>query len=1287
MNRLTRFVEFLPIAVVAIVLATGTFAYSQGGGAAASLSGSVVDTTGALIPGVDVQIKNNATGTDYRTLTTENGTFTIPALPTGTYTATVSLAGFKTVVLNNVVLNAGVPASIRVTLEVGGVTETVTVEAGAEILQTQTATVATTMNLNEISNLPLPSRNALEAIISLPGVNTPSGSRDSTINGLPQGAINITLDGASVQDNYLKTSDGFFARLQPRLDAVEEVTVTSAANGADTGGQGAVQIQFTTRSGSNEFHGSVYHYYKNDALNSNTWFNNRDLAPGPDGKAPRNDLLQNQLGFRVGGPVVIPGLYDGRNKAFFFVNYEQSRSPSKITRNRTILDPLAQQGVFRYLTSSGIRSVNLLQLAAASGQTSTIDPTIAKVLSDIRSATSSGTLLDLTDPTQQRATFQLESKNITPYPTLRFDYNVSSKHRLMVSYNKQHVNSVPDTTNDREPVFPGFTHTGSQQSDRYTTSNSLRSTISSNVVNELRGGASGGATFFAPELNPSMWGSSAMPDQAGFNLSISAAGITNPASTTGQSSREGSTKFIEDKLNWVRGSHNLSLGGSWTQVDLWLKNQTLVPTINFGIATGDPAEGLFTANNFQGASTTNLNSARALYAVLTGRVTSITGASRFNEETNKYQYLGLGVQRARMREMGFYIQDSWRWKPNFTVNMGMRYELQLPFYPLNDSYLTASVEDLWGVSGVGNLFSPGTLTGKRPEFTTFKKGTRAFEVDKNNFAPSLGLAWVPNVKGGILGRILGRGDSDSVLRAGYALAYNRGGMSDFSDVYGANPGITITSDRSQALGNLVGPNEALPVLFSQRNRLGPPVIAETLTLPYRDVITGDVNIFDPHLQTPYAQTWTAGWQRKITNDISVEVRYVGTRHLQGWTEYNFNEVNIVENGFLNEFRKAQANLQANIAAGRGNTFAYTGAPGTSPLPIYLAYLNGVGAAQANVPTNYTGASWTSTNFTNPLAINNPNPFTPAGTNANTGLDGDSNRRANAANAGLAPNFFRVNPDLQGGANMTGNGGYTRYDSLQIEVRKRFSHGIQAQGNYVYGNAYESSRFSFRKPRLKRLDSGTPGGITHAFKGNWVYELPFGRGRALGSNAGLLLSHIIGGWEFDGIARIQSGRLTNLGNVRLKGMSREDVEKMYQLRFNDAARVIYMLPQDVIDETVKAYSVSATSATGYGSLGAPSGRYFAPANGPDCIEIAGAFGDCGTGDLVVTGPRMVRFDLSTVKRIPVGERKSIEFRAEFQNAFNTTYFTPVAGIGSNPDSYRVTGADSGRTIQIVSRFSW
>jgi hypothetical protein len=1255
-------------------------AFAQGGGTTSSLSGTVADASGAIIPGADIKIKNVNTGAEFSAVSNESGSFSIPALPPGTYSATVSLMGFKTAVINDIVLNAATPRSIRATLEVGGLEETVIVQAGQEIVQTQTATVATTMNVNQISNLPLATRNALDVIAFLPGVNTPAGTRDSTVNGLPQGAINITLDGANIQDNYLKTDDGFFARLSPRLDAVEEVTITTAANGADTGGQGAVQIRFTTRQGTNRYQGSAYHYYRNDALNSNTWFNNRDLPPGPNGKAPKNDLLQNQPGLRLGGPIWIPGLYNGRDKAFFFFNYEQTRTPSKITRNRTILSPAAQSGVFQYNAASGVQTVNLLQLAAATNNTSTIDPDIARILNDIRTASGAGSISALTDPTTQRATFQLESKSITPYPTVRLDYNLSDNHRLMASYNYQHIDSNPDTTNNREPVFPGFTHTGSQQSTRYSTSNSLRSTLGANLVNELRGGATGGATYFSPELNPSMWGAGALPNQLGFNLAISAAGISNPASTTAVTSREGSTKFFENTLTWLRGNHSMSFGGSWTQVDLWLQSQTLVPTINFGLATGDPAEGMFTPANFPGASTTNLNAARALYSVLTGRVSSITGTSRYNESTNKYEYLGSGMQRARMRELGFYAQDSWRLRPNLTFNLGLRYELQLPFYPLNNSYLTASVEDVWGVSGVGNLFKPGTMTGRKPTFQRFTEGTRAFDTDYNNFAPSIGIAWTPGERSGILGTVIGE-SGDTVLRAGYALAYNRGGMSDFSDVYGANPGVAITSDRNQALGNL----GAVPLFLNQRDRLGPPVVPEELTLPYSDVITGDVNIFDQNLQVPYAQSWTAGWQRKLTRDIAFEARYVGTRHLQGWTVYNFNEANIVENGFLDEFRRAQANLQANIAAGRGNTFAYTGAAGTAPLPIYLAYFTG--RTSSADPSAYTGTLWTNTNWTNPLAIYNPSPFTPAGTGSNTGLDGDATRRANAAAAGLPANFFRVNPDLLGGANVTGNGGYTRYDGLQLELRKRLSHGLSFQANYTWGEAKESNRFSFRRPRLARHDTGTPGEIHQAFKANWVWELPIGRGRAFAGNAGPILDRIVGGWSIDGTTRIQSGRLVNLGNVRVVGMSTKDVEKMFKLRFDDAGKVVYMLPQDVIDNTVKAFSVSATSATGYGSLGAPSGRYFAPANGPDCIEIAGAFGDCGVGELVVTGPRLVRFDISTIKAIPITARVRVDFRAEMLNAFNTPYFTPVGGIGSDPDAYRVTGADSSRTIQLVSRISW
>jgi Carboxypeptidase regulatory-like domain len=1297
---------------LALTIALTTYGFAQGG-ATSSISGTVTDASGAVIPGADIVAKNNATSAESRAVSSASGTFTIPALNAGTYTLTVTLMGFKTVTLKDVVVNAGIPASVKATMEIGGVEENVVVQAASDIVQTQTATVATTLSVNQISKLPLTSRNALDFVVNLPGTNTASTARNSNVNGLPQSAINITLDGMNIQDNYLKTTDGFFARLSPRLDAVEEVTVTAAVNGADSAGQGAVNIRFVTRSGSDRFTGSSYLYYRNDSLNANTWFNNRDLPPDPTtGKAPKNDLLQYQPGTRVGGPILIPGVYDGRGKAFFFVNYEENRTPSKSTLTRTILSPQAQQGIFQYTAGGGVRSVPLLPLAAANNQTATLDPTVAKLLADIRSSTSQGQVNSFTDPNLQRFTFQTPVTNYTPAPSVRIDYNLSRNHRLTGTGNYQHINSDPDTTNGREPRFPGFPHTGSQQSTRYSTSNWLRSTLGTNIVNEFRVGATGGATQFSPELNPTMWAGT-LANQGGLDLNFNGAccgnnnaGLANAASTTGFSSREASTKVIDDTLDWIKGSHSLRFGVSFTRADLWLKNQTLVPQVNFGIPTGDPADVMFntanSATNFPGASSTQVTNARNLYAMLTGHINSITATSRINEDSGQYEFLGLGTQRGRMWEYGVFAQDTWRMRQNLTLTYGVRYELQRPFYPRNNSYSTATVADVCGISGTNptttcNLFSPNVRTGAKPVFVGYGEGAAAFKTDYNNFAPSVGLVWTPSRRSGVLGAILG-GDGDSVLRGGYALAYERHGMSDFSDVFGANPGVSVSANRDATTNTLILDGAGLPLLLRESGRLGAGPFPLTQQYPFTEVITGDINIFDPNLEVPYSQSWTGSWQRKITRDIAVDIRYVGTRHLQDWIEYNYNEANIVENGFLDEFRRAQANLEANIAQGRGATFRYFGAgTGTSPLPIYLAYFTGRPSSQAGDPAAYTGTAWTNSNFVNPLAKYNPNPFTPAGTNSNTGLDGDPARRANALAAGLSANFFRANPDLLGGANITGNGSYTRYDSFQLELTKRLSHGVQMGGSYVFGNAYQSNRYGFRKPRYKTLQTGQEGGITHALKLNWTYELPFGAGRRFLSNANGLLDRIVGGWEFDGIARVTSGRMLDFGNVRLVGMSADELKDSLGLQefavtgLNPTAAVaLYLMPKDIVENTVRAFSTSATTASGYGDLGAPTGRYLAPANTPECIEVTAGSGDCGVRSLVITGPKYVRFDLSAAKRVRLGGRFEFLFSAEMLNAFNHPNFVPVIATTNNSDNYRITdlnGEATSRTIQLVFRLNW
>ncbi len=1256
-------------------------ALAQGGGATTSLSGTVTDTSGAIIPGATVVVKSIATATQFDAVTNESGYFSVPALDPGAYTVTVTLMGFKTAVLNDVRVNASTPATVKVALSVGGLEETVVVTGGSEMIQTTSAAVTSTIDANQILKIPTGSRSALEFVALLPGVSTPGGpggTRDSTVNGLPQSAINITIDGMSAQDNHLKTGDGFFARVSPRLDAIEEVTVNSAAQDASSTGQGAVQIRFVTRSGSNQFTGSGYYYLQHYKLNANTWFNNRDNAPKAD------DVL-HQPGGRIGGPVIIPGVWNGRNKAFFFFNYEESRAPGANTENRTLLHPRSEQGWFRYTAGGVTREVNVLSLAATNGFVSTIDPTIGRVLSDIRASTTGSTVVDNTDPLTQNLTYWYQTDSVTKYPTGRLDVNLTDKHRLSWSMTYTDLVSTPDTTNNREPNFPGFPNTGSQVSDRYITRGTLRSTLGANLVNEVTIGGSGGPTMFAPEIAASQFSGTPVADQAGFLLNINTVGgITNAASTGSYQAREASTKVIEDTLSWLRGSHNIQAGGSWTRTDVWLQNQQYVPTMNFGIDGADPANGMFTTTNFSGASAAQLTEARDLFATLTGRVNSINGEQRLDENTDQYVFLGLGMQRARLVDYGFFVADTWRVKPTFTLNLGLRYDLQLPFYPRNNSYSKATVADVWGRSGVGNLFSPGGMTGQSPSFTQYDEGEGAYDTDLNNWAPNVGFAWTLGGSGGFLKTLLGSESGDSVLRAGYSMGYNRPGTSDFTGAIAANPGVSLSANRSAALGNLGTPGS---IFLRNRADVGPPAnMPVSRVYPMSDVITGDITVFEPGHQVPYAMTWTGGWQRKVGSSMVVEARYVGSRSLQSWQTYNYNEINIVENNFLNEFRVAQRNLESNIAAGRGNTFAYTGAAGTAPLPIFLAHFNAAPASASGDTARYTGTNWTNTTFLGYLAKYNPTPYNFA----NTGTDrliGNATFRGNALTAGLPANFFQVNPDLIGGANIVGNGGATYYNSLQLEFRKRLSDGLQFQSNYVFAQQDGTQRFSLRYPRERVQDTGTEGEVTHAFRANWVYELPFGQGRRFGSGAGPWMNRLIGGWSLDGIARIQSGTTLDFGNVRLVGMSQQELQDSFKLRFDDAGKLIYMLPQDIIDNTVRAFSTSGTSTTGYSDQGVPEGRYMAPANSPDCIEIATGQGDCGVRSLVVVGPTLFRFDLSTSKRIAIKGTTNFEFRAEFLNAFNTPWFEAVATASNNPNNYRVTDADSGRTIQFVFRVNF
>jgi hypothetical protein len=1294
------------LALALVLCCTGAVAQ---GGSTGSLAGTVTDPSAAVVAGATVVVRSNATGQEFTATTADNGTFNVPALASGNYTVTITAGGFKQAVLPDVKVDVGQPSSVSVALEVGAPTETVTITgAGGELLQTQTATVGTTITGRQIVEQPQASRDALDLITLLPGVQTTGRPRTSTVNGLPKGALNITIDGTDVQDNLISSNDGFFTYVRPRIDAISEVSISTATPGAESSGDGAVQIKFVTRGGTNDFRGSLYWYHREPTLSANYWFNNATLPPDPKtGRAPINRILLNQYGVRAGGPIYLPKLYDGRDRAFFFVNYEEFRLPEQQLRQRVILSPEAQAGVFRYVTPAGVVTRNLFELAAGAGLPSTPDPTVAALLTQIRASTAQGGVQSRpNDPNRQDFSFVGQGGQSRYFTTVRFDYNINRNHSLENIWNYQEFGGKPvDFLNGTDPSFPGFPNTAGQISQRFTNTTALRSTLSATLINEARFGVLGGRSAFGPI------GSDQFANQGGFDLNLNDLAITDASAVAAfpqrfnrafgvnfGSSVRGTPVFnFSDTLTWVRGTHSFNFGGNYNLIRTYsFASNNIVPNVNFGIAAGDPAETLFTSANFPGASSTDLFTAAQLYATLTGRVSSIDRTAYLNE--GSYQLHGPLVTKFRQPQYALFAQDSWRYRPNITLNLGLRWEPQQAPVSENDSFAYLPYEDVFGISGVGNLFQPGASGGQSPQLELLRPGQKLFETDYNNFAPTVGVAWSPDWQRGIFNRLFGTA-GQSVIRAGYSVAFVREGVGAVTQPLQGNPGGTLNATRDTALGTL-----PIGTLLRNPGGVAPPAFNATPSYPITPPVNAAISAFDPDLKTGTVHSWTVGFQREITKDTVAEIRYVGTRGRDLWRRFNLNEINVIENGFLNEFRVAQANLAANRAAGRGNTFAFTGAPGTSPLPILFSYFQGAGD-----PTN--SALYTSAQFTNATRLTqlNPNAANPVGFAG--ALVGTTAFFNNGTAAGRPANFFLVNPAVRSGAaSLTTNDTETWYDAMQVELRRRMAAGLLLQLNYTWSKSLTNYFFSSQntlgqpltlRPENERLERfRAPQDLRHTFKVNWIYELPFGRGRQWLADSNGLVDRLIGGWEWHGTGRVQSGRPFQLGNVQVVGMTVDELQRAVDARRQPDGTVTY-LPDDIILNTQRAFSVSSTGV-GYSGT-PPEGRYLAPANSHGCVQ--GFTGGCGFSNLILEGPRFVRFDMSLVKKFRFTETTNLELRAEFLNALNNINFlvggtsavdvataapSAAATYGRITAAYQdisTTNDPGGRPIQFVLRFNW
>ncbi len=1205
-----------------------------------SLRGSVQDQSAALVPGVSVTIKNVATGEEATAVSDSQGGYAFPSIDLGAYTLTAQVAGFKKVEVTGIVVEVGKPAIVNVKLEVGGAAEQVVVTGQAQQdVNTVSATLTNVVNTRQVADLPLPTRNPVDlARLQIGIAVTGDNTRTASVGGLRGSATNVTQDGINAMDNFVKT-DSFFALTAPSLSSTEEFSVTVGTVGSDSG-RGVAQVRMVTKSGTNELRGNVFWQHRNDVLNANSFFNNTSATP-------KTHELQNWVGLAVGGPLWIPKVYNGRNKSFWFFSYEAFRENFSATRNRIVLTDQARKGLFRYTGSDGqMQTVNLMTIGNVK--------TINSITSGMLNPTPLPNNTEVGDGLNTAGwRFNVSGSDPSDKFVGRFDQELlhSQKwgfHKLEFVYNKADFLLKPDTFNSLEAPFPGGID-AFQSSARTLMAVAIHSSFGPRMTNEARFGHQRAPVGFLRDSNPK---------NPYYTVFASAAAGTayRPQTPDNTFMSQGRTSLVYqflDNFALIRGKHTFRMGMDQTSLSAITYNDAGIwSTVTLGTNSANP-DGIVNSSfpNLPAGSTGTgiANRARDIYADLTGNLGS--GSQSFNVTSPTSGFVpGASNSRVyRQRMLALYLQDEWRVRRNLTVNYGLRWEWQgvpyerhgLVIQPVN------TVEGLYGISGNGNLFNPGSLKGKAPQpidFVNGDTGKKLYNNDFNNYAPFLGVAYQPIFQSGPMRYLFGK-DGQSSIRMGYSMSYLQDGWTVVTNAV-ANPGLNQSAANNVPTGVLT--SSGVPVqtpIFKM-----PTTDADNLALNSGAIMVS----YDPKLRTPYVQQWSIGMEREIKKGWVVEARYVGNHAIKIFRAIDINETNIFENGFLNEWNGAKKNLDINIANGKGNTFANNGLAGQVPLPTFTTLFNGLPA---------------SSGFSNTTFVNNLN-LANIGATANT-LAFSPTYKANRAN--LTPNFFVANPNAAS-ARALSNSSFSNYNSMQIELRKRMSHGLYLQAGYTFSKALtdsEGSQSTLESPRTLRnvsLDKHRASfDQTHRFITNFIYELPIGTGRRWLSGGFAPLRKIVEGWQVGSIINWQTGgpvsiysnRSTynsfnpGLNPAQLTGTSFEKLRD--SMGVYKTAQGVFFIDPNLLNITTSPTTGKLTSATlKEGLLGAP---------------LPGSLGNMPRNN--ITGPWYTQFDFSITKRTYFMERRSVDLKVNFLNAFNHTNFSFSSAIFDDANFTRIS----------------
>lgn len=1247
--------------IMLIGLLAAPFAGAQSTGG--RIRGTVTDTSGSAIVGADVTVINTATNQKREGQTNGTGEYLFLEVPVGSYEIDIAQKGFKKFVRKDIVLELSQIVSVDITLQVGGATETVEVTGAPPVIDTTTTQLGAVMTEQSVRELPLSTRNTYQLLQLQPGVQSQLGA-DLFYGSDNPGVVSVN-GGRGRSNNYMVNGgDGndIFVNgpaIQPSPDAIEEFRVLTNTFDAEYGRNSGSVVNVVTKSGSNAVHGDVYEFFRNKVLNTKGFF---------DPSVP--DYKQNQFGATLGAPIK-------KDKTFIFASYEGDRLAKGISSGSVFLPTAAEAAGDFSAESSFAGTLTDQTFATALSSRPGCQPAItAEGGGVIGPNTPYSTLFPNNqiptacfDPTANalyknyvapigtgQVTYTPDQREHSNQATARFDHNFSATQHFSAYYYFDDDSRVDpfsffQAAGANVPGFGAIFKTRVQQWNISHTS-----TIGSSSVNEFRfnyfregqghlnhpvntltsvhdacGSFVDATNCFADPTNPTAGITTNIPGRAGVPFISVAGGFVIGNNFEGELPQIGNTFQWSDNFSKVIGTHSVKFGGD-------VRRQRFDQFLYYNI-NGD--------FSFQPSGATNSPGGSDGYPdFFIGTPTSYSGGA---------------AQGENIRNTGLYLfaQDSWKIKPNLTLNYGLRWELNTPYidtknrietfrpgqittqYPCWLSQTGATTIN----NGAGfNAVTPGDCGANSAQNAYFPTGL-VFPGDKGvprgltstyykAFAPRIGLAYSPSWSTGTLAKITG-GPGKSTIRGGYGIFYNpieQLVLEQFS----AEPPFGVSAFASSPLFNTPYvlqngaqlPNNSRGVINQAPTTpcfdpAGPNGCVDW-SLFRTDLLFGE---FQPHLRTQYAEQYNLTLERQLSASMLLRVAYVGTQahHLLASHDLNYGN--------------PQTCLDINNIAGQScgtfssdNFYSVTLPAG---VPFHMPYITGPTPGGPNIPCpagnphNPAGCIFTPSAPTT-ITLVGLRPY------SSPNCDPLSGTGCPADGTAVFSNIFAEDTSAN-----------SNYNALQVSVEKNYSHGLLFQGSYTFSKAIDQGA-TFEN-ELNPIDPRATRGVSllsakHRFVFSPVWELPIPKYEGFKGK-------VANGWQVSAIITYQSGFPIRIQN-------QNDAELQSSIFFESTNTPYRTGPTQFVNP-----KQVRTIGTQTGNFWFDTSKFCDPVvNFPadptlTCPQNLGTFGN--TPHALCCGPALSNTDLVIAKTTPLTERLKTEFRAEFYNAWNHTQFT-------NPD---------------------